>query len=539
MASRPHRPAPLPSGMPRILVSGYLTKRTKNFKSWKKRWWQLSTDGMLLYFKNESRCKVLREINIAGTCYDVCLGADKVKVSFPTTIPPNCCFSFSILKRTYYVYAATETEAKRWTECIAHVSGVLRRKREVQYKASFQIRRDAQPPLRGNADVTVRRIDKQSNRHSYTDSIQTDSQEDDDTVAELPVFGSDKGAMRYSSVPTRLDDLREVQPADNSQARPSHEASAIPLQNSLHMTTSPKFLTLQYERRSSPSKKISFSSSVEDFEAGHSHKAEGVTIKEGPSVTHRKGTFTSYAKDLEQLEKQEAEIRKKLKELDASTPPKRSASVLQLGKAKDEYAQAVALGMPILPSLVKQRSLGELSANSGAPPIMPKPILRNSGRRKAEPAATSLQNDAAASVLWKNPNAGDCTENSNHVGVPSPPASPPPPPLPPRPSALPPAPPCPPTPTLQPPTLSTAFPNTFSNTTTLSSSSATLSPSLVWQTSEYWGLNGTKTSSMRADDASRWARDEMKKVGLRIYYSRVLFVKKKNVYDVWLVSFRN
>ena len=412
------------------------------------------------------------------------------------------------------MYAATEAEAKRWTECIAHVSGVLRRKREVQYKASF--RRDQQPTQRDTSDVTASRREKQLNRHSYTDSIQTDSQEDEDTLTELPVFGSDKGAMRYGSVPTRLDDLRETE-VDSAQAKPSHAASTIHLQNSEHMTTSPNFLTLQYVRRSSPSKKISFVG--ENIGDHNPHRTE----VSAASAAQRGGAFISYAKDLEQLEKQEAEIRKKLKELDAPSP-KRSASVLQLGKAKDEYAQAIALGMPILPSMLKQRSLGELSANSGAPPIMPKPILRNSGRRK------ELRQDATPSVPDNSPNfTEDRTTGSN------PPESPPPPPLPPKPAALPPAPPCPPTPTLTPPSPSITFQSTIPNATTPSSSKS--SSVLLWQTSDYWGLNGTKTSSVRTDDASNWARDEIKKVG-EIFKSSGCACHL-NTRVVWSVSIRN
>lgn len=506
MASRPHRPAPLPAGAPRILVSGYLTKRTKNFKSWKKRWWQLSTDGMLLYFKNESRCKLLGEIDIGGSCYDVNHGADKIKVSFPATIPPNCCFSFSVLKRTYYLYAAAESEAKRWTECIAHVSGVLRRKRELHYKAS--LRRDTQPPMRDPSDVRASKTERPQNRHSYTDSVQTDSQEEEDTVTDLPVFGSDKGAMRYSSVPTSMDDLRD--PAmDEAQAQPSHAFSTTHLQNSAHAVKNPIFFTLQHEKRSSPSKKISFSSSVggEPLDGHTPHRAEGLTAAiERPSSAHRGDTFMSYARNLEQLEKQEAELRKRMKELD-SPPPKRSASVLQLEKAQDEYAHAIAMGVPILPSIMKQRSQSDLSSGSaGPPPTMPKSILRNSGRRKEAPpfVAATRPLDAAGAVPASSSSNVEDFAGGVHEGTPESP----PPPLPPKPAALPPAPPCPPTPTLQNPP-PTPFVN--SNATTSTSFDTTQSPSLVWQTSEYWGLNGTKTSSTRADDASHWARDEMKK----------------------------
>lgn len=453
---------------------------------------------MLLYFKNESRCKLLGEIDIGGSCYDVCLGADKIKVSFPATIPANCCFSFSVLKRTYYLYASAESEAKRWIECIAHVSGVLRRKREVQYKASF--RRDQQPPLRDRGgESAAGRRERQLNRHSYTDSVKTDSQEDEDTVAELPVFGSDKGAMRYSSVPTRLDDLRET-----AEAPAGHAASTLHLQSATHTATNPNFFTLQYERRSPPTKKISFSSNLGESRGGEQspHRAESnSTGGERPSSAPKGDAFASYAKNLEQLEKQEAELRQRMKDLD-SPPPKRSASVLLIGKAKDEYAQAVALGVPILPSIMKQRSQSDVSSTGASgPPIMPKPILRNSGRRKEPFSMTTTKlNDAATTPSSSSSNVGDFV--GDHIGAPE---SPTPPPLPPKPAALPPAPPCP--PSLTPP--STPCVNTNA---TASPSSVTTQPSTGWQTSDYWGLNGAKSSSARADDASRWAREEMKKL---------------------------
>ena len=107
------------------MVSGYLAKRTRGFGRWKKRWWQLTDDGMLLYFKSEDRTKALGEINISRCCYDVKFGAHQCKIDFPRAVPSCCCFSFSVLKRTYYLYAATAADAKRWTESIGSLSAVL------------------------------------------------------------------------------------------------------------------------------------------------------------------------------------------------------------------------------------------------------------------------------------------------------------------------------------------------------------------------------------------------------------------------------
>ena len=44
------------------VTSGYLVKRTQTLRRWKKRWWQLTDDGVLRYFKSEKREKLLGEI---------------------------------------------------------------------------------------------------------------------------------------------------------------------------------------------------------------------------------------------------------------------------------------------------------------------------------------------------------------------------------------------------------------------------------------------------------------------------------------------
>ena len=125
---------------PAILVSGYLAKRTRSFGRWKKRWWQLTDDGTLVYFKNEERTKALGEIDVARSCYEVKFGAGQCKVEFPSAISDCCCFSFSVLKRTYYLYAATPADANRWAESIASLSVVL------NYKKKYARRPAPEPP---------------------------------------------------------------------------------------------------------------------------------------------------------------------------------------------------------------------------------------------------------------------------------------------------------------------------------------------------------------------------------------------------------
>lgn len=120
---------------PSIVVSGPLTKRTRSMNRWVKRWWQLLDNGMLIYFKSDDRVKLLGEIDIGRTCYDVRLGAQHCKIQFPRVVPPACCFAVSVLKRTYYFYASEPAEARQWAEQITSLSAVLNRRRLVSRQA--------------------------------------------------------------------------------------------------------------------------------------------------------------------------------------------------------------------------------------------------------------------------------------------------------------------------------------------------------------------------------------------------------------------
>ena len=116
---------------PLITTSGYLTKRSRGFgpHRWQKRWWQLLGDGTLIYFRGEERLKVLGEIDIAHTCYDIRLGADQCDINFPHAVSSSCCFAVYILKRTYYFYAPTSQEAKKWVDSLRESSYLLNRSR--------------------------------------------------------------------------------------------------------------------------------------------------------------------------------------------------------------------------------------------------------------------------------------------------------------------------------------------------------------------------------------------------------------------------
>ena len=128
-----------------VLVSGYLTKRTRSVLPWKRRWWQLIGNGTLIYFKKADRHKMLGEMDIAHSCYDVLLGAELCPISFPRSISPQSCFSFATLKRTYYMYAPPPSEAKRWVESLTSVSYLLNcnRPRELSIDSSVSMATEA------------------------------------------------------------------------------------------------------------------------------------------------------------------------------------------------------------------------------------------------------------------------------------------------------------------------------------------------------------------------------------------------------------
>lgn len=113
---------------PITVMSGFMTKKGRTLNRWKQRWWQLLDNGYLFYFKSDDRLKILGQIDIARTCYDVRLGSGKCRVAFPRAAPSCCCISFAVLKRNYHVYTPTAGEAEKWAEAISDMSQVINRR---------------------------------------------------------------------------------------------------------------------------------------------------------------------------------------------------------------------------------------------------------------------------------------------------------------------------------------------------------------------------------------------------------------------------
>lgn len=127
---------------PITVMSGFMTKKSRTLNRWKQRWWQLLDNGYLFYFKSDDRLKVLGQVDIARSCYDVRLGATECRVSFPRAAPSCCVISFAVLKRTYHVYTPTAGEAERWAKSISDMSRVINRK----IYAGVERRRAPDPP---------------------------------------------------------------------------------------------------------------------------------------------------------------------------------------------------------------------------------------------------------------------------------------------------------------------------------------------------------------------------------------------------------
>ena len=127
---------------PITVMSGFMTKKTRSFNRWKQRWWQLMDNGLLCYYKNDDHLKLLGQIDIARTCYDVRLGSDKCNVEFPRAAPSCCCISFTVLKRTYHLYTPTPGEAQKWYQAISTISRIINRK----VIAGVERRKAPEPP---------------------------------------------------------------------------------------------------------------------------------------------------------------------------------------------------------------------------------------------------------------------------------------------------------------------------------------------------------------------------------------------------------
>lgn len=190
---------------PLVLMSGFLTKKNRTLNRWKQRWWQLLDNGMLYYYNSDDRLKRLGQIDIAHSCYDVKLGSENCRVTFPRVAPSCCCLSFTVLKRSYYLYAPTAAEAKKWAETLNNESRVLNRR----VVAGVERRKAPAPPgpPRPPSCPPNMRINRNSVRRetfSVSESLDDSLEMSLQPTRTVPRFVGAKMKMA-SSVPDYLD----------------------------------------------------------------------------------------------------------------------------------------------------------------------------------------------------------------------------------------------------------------------------------------------------------------------------------------------
>lgn len=208
---------------PLVVMSGYLTKKAHSRNRWLHRWYQLLDNGILQYYLDDRKVKLLGEIDIGRTCYDVRSGAKNSGVTFPRVAPKCCCFYFSVLKRTYYMYAPTAMEAKKWFESIHGASNVLNRR----VVAGVKRRKAPEPPgpprppsaplnyriSRTPVDMSMRYQRASSLQDVHRIRVRLDSS--DITSPASDELRQLTQASRVFSVPDSLDSIGAMSPFDS------------------------------------------------------------------------------------------------------------------------------------------------------------------------------------------------------------------------------------------------------------------------------------------------------------------------------------
>lgn len=540
---------------PATMVSGFLTKRTRTLDRWKRRWWQLMDNGTLLYFKDEDRIKLLGEIDIARTCYDVRLGAETCKVKFPRVAASCCCFAFSVLKRSYYMYAPTAAEAKRWVECIRSVALVLNQKqifrtRRPAPQSPRQPRAPSCPPNFHIDDVRRRRTSKNAaNRNKRHSAIVQDTyrRELQDEPTDLPVFARRKLTHKHtSSVPNLYTDRCVDSPHRGSSTpnsklwldgsphnykthamRGQEMTSAVGVQtHSLSGVSSPLSVQTQHSMFSS------FGNDLDKLLHCHSPlepdlDSHGGTLPRVKQQEKRKSLPATFTQEFMRLQAKEAQIRRRLDRMDL---PRRPASVADHSSLyQGKHNRHSVAGVPVLPGLIHVSGSSEKLTSPKSwkepPPVKPKPIHMRApkGSRRKEPsfvvATRILQADSPTEPERLSPTESETSTSITTAPItqsappPQTDGDSPPLPIPSRASGGPPkfVPPPPPSDVSE-----TSPSHDSTDCRAISELPESTSPrELPRQTSMFWGCNGRKSSQTRAVDANNWAHAQLQKVSLK------------------------
>ena len=383
---------------PAIIAAGYLAKRTRGFGRWKKRWWQLSDDGTLLYFKSEDRTKALGEIDVARSCYEVKLGGDQCKVDFPRIIPPRCCFSFSVLKRTYYLYAATPGDAKHWAKTIEKVSVVLNYRKKNSSRPEPYLQPVSSSPGEETRQNNPGQVDE-SRLYSVPHRPHASASDDvsqkklsaateleaTDQPTPLPQISKptvDKGNIysnvqelpetRYGSVP----DLHSSRPPQRFHANPhGHRYLSHPTHSRMWLDGSPP--PDAYKGRkygTNPRDRHAFSASRTPHSSYHTGSLDRLRLNQ-PATRNLGDKARAHHTGRE--EPQKIRVHRPV-DMDGYDLPPRPQSV-DISERGVQFS-APKFGVPILPFLsdnrARSRSASAIKSGTAPPAVKPKPILK-------------------------------------------------------------------------------------------------------------------------------------------------------------------
>ena len=484
-----HRPAPPPPAFhsnrmePLILMSGFLTKRTKTMSRWKKRWWQLLGDGSLLYFKGEARVRVLGEIDVAHTCYDIRLGAEHCHIKFPRLVNPSTCFSFAVLKRTYYVYAPSPHEARQWADALTNASYVLNRDRPRSLSCSPAIQ-----VARAVGSNLVEDTEHYPMRHSSGYSLQASSSHDlwidgsPHQVKHTPSPNLHNTGGKVVLRPRAMSQCNLISPAQtNSPALPASRHMSL----SQTALSRPSWGLRDDELDLIPEREESWEGGSVPLRRKHQllslHSAGWDASCERLEMLQQKEDAIKLR--LEQLQQQSLQYRRPLSPHleDAEVSLSQPTYSTPLTTRSDDQ-QEHSMSSSSSPAARNTRSLQLLASSS--PTVNRIAAKKKLKQRKATPAANCVKISTVPEI--RRAEIEDLTdEESFKEDFPSlpPPPPPPPPPL-------------------------------------LPSSSGTAKKvhkrndgcPIRRQTSGYWGLEGEKSSVTRGHDASVWVEGEVKKV---------------------------
>eukprot|EP00051_Salpingoeca_urceolata_P016078 m.212034 g.212034 ORF g.212034 m.212034 type:complete len:162 (-) comp18583_c0_seq4:4769-5254(-) len=104
-----------------IRMAGLLMKQGYIRRTWKLRWFELSTDGTIRYFKSDTGTATLKGSFHLSDCSAV-FGTDELAAQWPESYPPAmnraCRFGLQVGARTWMLVAPKPAECDAWMSAI-------------------------------------------------------------------------------------------------------------------------------------------------------------------------------------------------------------------------------------------------------------------------------------------------------------------------------------------------------------------------------------------------------------------------------------